>query len=201
MIPKFFLFIGFSFFCLQLNGMEASFKNYTFNNISPYLNHASLFNIGLLTGSSTSQKSIQIIHEITDQPIVDAVFRLSDPMRHGVMFSFLSDVTGEVHFNIKKAQQYFICIEKEGFLKLEMKLSSEKLASLKKITLAADLAIKKVNFVSLNSQLRNENVNLIPSQIDMSRWWLHPEKQVERQEAGYSHKHLWALQTSPPLSY
>jgi len=64
-----------------------------------------------LANSKVYKSSFLLKNEITNEPICGAVLKLSDPLRHGVVFSYESDSLGQFQMEIQEGQSYICTYE------------------------------------------------------------------------------------------
>lgn len=158
--------------------------------VSPYVDSSRFYAISNFDFDSLSKKQTKhffVKSDFTSEPVVGAILKLSDPLRHGVVFSFESDSLGQFQFDIQASQDYFLRIEKDGFADFEMKMASAQLAELKTLTLIKQIQRKFAIFASTNNQLLQTVSFDVISPIETHLCWLHPRELDKIQIAGISH--------------
>lgn len=135
------------------------------------------------------------------QPLQGAILTVSDPMQHGVVFRYHTDKEGAIELDVKPNQAYFIQVQKEGFEKLELKISFSELTSIKRLTLVSLLPENLYNFVIRNDGFITQTSSDILPLSETFQCWLYPRKQKSTQIVGFNKHILPSLGIFPILSF
>jgi hypothetical protein len=139
--------------------------------------------------SLAQRKRLSLESEFTKEPIIGAVLKLSDPLRHGVVFSYESDSLGQFQFDIHNGQNYYFHIQKDGFEAIEMKMAS------------TELVTKLPIFTATNNQLLQIVSFEYFLPIETYLCWLYPKELDKTQIVGISHIIYTPFKVLPFLSF